>query len=81
MPVPKGTTYAYKTLKSGKKIRLAFYKGKVIEAVSYDRAMAQLHEKRIVKRGRFGGLYYISKGKKVYVKSENKYPLHKIYEV
>lgn len=32
MPLPKGTRYRVKTTKSGKKVRLAFSKGKVIEA-------------------------------------------------
>ena len=31
MPVPKGTRFRVKTTKSGKKIRLAFKNGKVIE--------------------------------------------------
>jgi hypothetical protein len=32
MPVPKGTRFRVKTTKSGKKVRLAFKDGKVIEA-------------------------------------------------
>lgn len=31
MPVPKGTKFRVKTTKTGKKIRLAIHKGKVIE--------------------------------------------------
>lgn len=32
MPVPKGTRFRVKTTKTGKKVRLAINKGKVIEA-------------------------------------------------
>lgn len=32
MPLPKGTRYAVKTTKSGKKVRLAWKGGEVIEA-------------------------------------------------
>jgi hypothetical protein len=32
MPTPKGTRFRVKTTKSGAKVRLAFHKGKVIEA-------------------------------------------------
>ena len=32
MPTPKGTRFRVKTTKGGKKVRLAFHKGKVIEA-------------------------------------------------
>ncbi len=32
MPTPKGTKFRVKTTKSGKKVRLAFKDGKVIEA-------------------------------------------------
>lgn len=32
MPLPKGTRYRVKTTKNGKKVRLAFKNGKVIEA-------------------------------------------------
>jgi hypothetical protein len=32
MPLPKGTRYAVKTTKTGKKVRLAFKGGEVIEA-------------------------------------------------
>ena len=36
MPVPSGTRYRFKTLKSGKKVRLAFAPGgKVVEVKSY----------------------------------------------
>lgn len=31
MPVPKGTRFRYRALKSGEKQRLAIHKGKVIE--------------------------------------------------
>lgn len=38
MPLPSGTKYRFKTLKSGKKVRLAFAPGsnKVVEAKSYE---------------------------------------------
>lgn len=37
MPLPKGTRYRFKTLKSGKKVRLAFAPGssKVLEVVRF----------------------------------------------
>lgn len=38
MPLPAGTRYRFKTLKSGKKVRLAFAPGsnKVVEVKSYN---------------------------------------------
>jgi len=36
MPLPKGTRFRVKTTKSGKRIRLAFKGGKVIEAKNID---------------------------------------------
>ena len=36
MPLPKGTRFRVKTTKSGKRVRLAFKGGKVIEAKNID---------------------------------------------
>lgn len=68
MPLPKGTRYRWKTTKSGKKVRLAFNDGEVIEAKSgqtgevhtpsefaADRARRKKQRKRS-KSGAIGGM-------------------------
>ena len=38
MPVPPGTRFRFRRLSDGRKQRLAFHKGKVIEVVNYSKS-------------------------------------------
>lgn len=50
MPVPKGTRFRVKTFPSGKKVRLAFKNGKVIETKSLSTKKGKRRKTTIKKR-------------------------------
>ncbi len=50
MPVPKGTTYRFKRMPDGTMVRLAIYKGKVIEATPYKKGKGGKLMKKLKKK-------------------------------